>query len=176
MIGYQLEAQYVGTDNFSALAEFILNVNGLEQGKFIPTLSILNGFRFGDSAWEFAFGPGFTLTKTSMGRFVDGNYQTQAEYRDYWEGQWDGNIETFSQHMNNPDYVEIMNTMEETLDDRADVKGAFMFVMAFGRTFRAGALNIPVNIFYSSRGKGGIAGLNVGFNVTKKKTTLTQGI
>ena len=176
MIGYQLEAQYVGTDNFSALAEFILNVNGLEQGKFIPTLSILNGFRFGDAGWEFAFGPGFTLTKTSMGRFVDGNYQTQAEYRDYWEGEWDGNIETFSQHMNNPDYVDIMNTMEETLDDRADVKGAFMFVMAFGRTFRAGALNIPVNIFYSSRGKGGIAGLNVGFNVTKKKTTLTQGI
>ena len=111
-----------------------------------------------------------------MGRFVDGNYQTQAEYRDYWEGEWDGNIETFSQHMNNPDYVDIMNTMEETLDDRADVKGAFMFVMAFGRTFRAGALNIPVNIFYSSRGKGGIAGLNVGFNVTKKKTTLTQGL
>ena len=33
MIGYQLEAQYVGTDNFSALAEFILNVNGLRAGK-----------------------------------------------------------------------------------------------------------------------------------------------
>jgi len=176
MIGYQLEAQYVGTDNFSALAEFILNVNGLEQGKFIPTLSILNGFRFGDAGWEFAFGPGFTLTKTSMGRFVDGDYQTQGEYRDYWEGQWDGNPATYSQHMNNPDYVDIMNSMEETLDDRADVKGAFMFVMAFGRTFRAGALNIPVNIFYSSRGKGGIAGLNVGFNVTKKKTTITQGL
>ena len=176
MIGYQLEAQYVGTDNFSALAEFILNVNGLEQGKFLPTLSILNGFRFGDAGWEFAFGPGFTLTKTSMGRFVDGDYQTQAEYRDYWEGEWDSNSGSFSQHMNNPDYLDIMNTMEETLDDRADVRGAFMFVMAFGRTFRAGALNIPVNIFYSSRGKGGIAGLNVGFNVTKKKTTMTQGI
>lgn len=176
MIGYQLEAQYVGTDNFSALAEFILNVNGLEQGKFLPTLSILNGFRFGDAGWEFAFGPGFTLTKTSMGRFVDGDYQTQAEYQDYWEGEWDSNSGSFSQHMNNPDYLDIMSTMEETLDDRADVKGAFMFVMAFGRTFRAGALNIPVNIFYSSRGKGGIAGLNVGFNVTKKKTTMTQGI
>jgi hypothetical protein len=48
--------------------------------------------------------------------------------------------------------------------------------MAFGRTFRAGALNIPVNIFYSSRGGGGIAGLNVGFNVTKKKTTMTPGL
>lgn len=185
MIGYQLEAQYVGTDNFSALAEFILNVNGLEQGKFIPTLSILNGFRFGDSAWEFAFGPGFTLTKTSMGRFVDGNYQTQREYQDYWASQWDSeqgipsndpNYISYSEHMNNPDFEDIVNTMEETLDDRADVRGAFMFVMAFGRTFRAGALNIPVNIFYSSRGGGGIAGLNVGFNVTKKKTTMMQGL
>lgn len=178
MIGYQLEAQYVGTDNFSALAEFILNVNGLEQGKFIPTLSILNGFRFGNSAWEFAFGPGFTLTKTSIGRFMDdGSYQTRQEYENYWAGEY--NVSSgisYNEHMNNQDYLNIVNDMEETLDDRADVKGAFMFVMAFGRTFRAGALNIPVNIFYSSRGKGGIAGLNVGFNVTKKKTTLTQGI
>lgn len=177
MIGYQLEAQYVGTDNFSALAEFILNVNGLEQGKFIPTLSILNGFRFGDSAWEFAFGPGFTLTKTSMGRFVDGNYQTQREYQDYWADQWDNTSGiSYGEHMNNQDYQDILNTMEETLDDRAQIKGAFMFVMAFGRTFRAGALNIPVNIFYSSRGGGGIAGLNVGFNVTKKKTSMMQGL
>lgn len=67
-------------------------------------------------------------------------------------------------------------TVEETLDERADVKGAFMFVMAFGRTFKAGALNIPVNIFYSSRGKGGIAGVNVGFNVTKSKSTVGTGI
>jgi len=177
MIGYQFEAQYVGTDNFSALAEFILNVNGLEQGKFIPTLSILNGFRFGDSAWEFAFGPGFTLTRTSMGRFLDdGSYQTQAEYREYWEGEWNPNSGSFSSHMNNQDYLDIMNTMEETLDDRADPKGAFMFVMAFGRTFRSGALNIPVNIFYSSRGGGGIAGINIGFNVTKKKTTVMPGL
>ena len=75
MIGYQLEAQYVGTGNFSALAEFILNVNGLEQGKFLPTLSILNGFRFGSAGWEFAFGPGFTLTRTSNGFFdTEGHY------------------------------------------------------------------------------------------------------
>jgi hypothetical protein len=183
MIGYQLEAQYVGTDNFSALAEFILNVNGLEQGKFIPTLSILNGFRFGDSAWEFAFGPGFTLTKTSTGRFIPagnpnaGDYQTFREYENYWSGEWDNTSgESYNAHMNKQDYLDIVNDMEETLDDRANVKGAFMFVMAFGRTFRAGALNIPVNIFYSSRGGGGIAGLNVGFNVTKKKTTMTPGL
>ena len=180
MIGYQLEAQYVGTDNFSALAEFILNVNGLEQGKFLPTLSILNGFRFGNAGWEFAFGPGFTLTKTSNGFFDSGGhygdedkYYSRSDFNEYVN---DYNADNPANMIGNDDYENKGYSLTETLDDRADVKGAFMFVMAFGRTFRAGALNIPVNIFYSSRGKGGIAGLNVGFNVTKKKTTMTQGI
>jgi hypothetical protein len=178
MIGYQLEAQYVGTDNFSALAEFIININGLEQGKFLPTLSILNGFRFGDAGWEFAFGPGFTLTKTSNG-FLDkgnhygGGYFTQSDFNSYVS---DYNADNPDNMIGNEDFENKGYSLTETLDDRVDPKGAFMFVMAFGRTFRAGALNIPVNIFYSSRGKGGIAGLNVGFNVTKKKTTMTQGL
>ena len=174
MIGYQLEAQYVGTDNFSALAEFILNVNGLEQGKFMPTLSILNGFRFGSAGWEFAFGPGFTLSKTSNGFFdTEGYYGNAGDYisSDDWHSDY-----VQSQGYAANDYENFGYLMEETLDDRASVKGAFMFVMAFGRTFRAGALNIPVNIFYSSRQGGGIAGINVGFNVTKKKSTLTSGL
>jgi len=185
MIGYQLEAQYVGTDNFSALAEFILNVNGLEQGKFIPTLSILNGFRFGDAGWEFAFGPGFTLTRTSNGFFdTEGHYGNAGHY--YSVGSWNSDFSDYVYaHNNDPnntvmlsdnDYTEKGYNAEETLDERASVKGAFMFVMAFGRTFRAGALNIPVNIFYSSRGAGGIAGVNVGFNVTKSKSTMGSGL
>ncbi|MBT5439644.1 MAG: hypothetical protein HOK92_10645, partial [Flavobacteriales bacterium] len=161
---------------FSALAEFILNVNGLEQGKFIPTLSILNGFRFGNAGWEFAFGPGFTLTKTSTGTFVNDVYTTNNEWDDIWSSQWDPNSSTYNEHMQAPGYTDVVDQMEETLDDRADVKGAFMFVMAFGRTFRAGALNIPVNVFYSSRQGGGIAGINVGFNVTKSKSTIGTGL
>ena len=177
MIGYQLEAQYVGTDNFSALAEFILNVNGLEQGKFLPTLSILNGFRFGKAGWEFAFGPGFTLTRTSNGFFdTQGAYGAKDQYFSVngWDSDWNNYIS--SNNVASDDYMNLGYTVEETLDERADVKGAFMFVMAFGRTFKAGALNIPVNIFYSSRGKGGIAGVNVGFNVTKSKSTVGTGI
>lgn len=177
MIGYQLEAQYVGTDNFSALAEFILNINGLEQGKFLPTLSILNGFRFGKVGWEFAFGPGFTLTRTSNGFFdTQGAYGAKDQYYSVsgWDSDWNNYIS--SNNLSSDDYMNLGYTVEETLDERADVKGAFMFVMAFGRTFKAGALNIPVNIFYSSRGKGGIAGVNVGFNVTKSKSTVGTGI
>lgn len=168
MIGYQLEAQYVGTNNFSALAEFIFNVSGLEQGQFLPTLSILNGFRFGDAGWEFAFGPGFTLSKTTEGYFNEGVYISDYDIRaDGLQIQGTSISET----------LEILsgdNDVSMYMDTRGDVKLSTMFLMAFGRTFKAGALNIPVNIFYSSRKGGGIAGVNVGFNVTKKKTTLTR--
>ncbi|MFM7300391.1 MAG: hypothetical protein ACKO1R_04535, partial [Crocinitomicaceae bacterium] len=73
MIGYQLEGQYVGTENFSALVEGIINISGLEQGQFIPTFTLLNGFRFGKGNWEFAFGPGFGLKRTKEGFFDEYN-------------------------------------------------------------------------------------------------------
>ena len=46
--------------------------------------------------------------------------------------------------------------------------------MAIGRTFRAGALNIPVNVFYSSSRGGGMVGASVGFNVEKKKKRINS--
>jgi hypothetical protein len=58
-------------------------------------------------------------------------------------------------------------------DTRGDWKLNTMFVFAIGRTFRAGALNIPVNIFYSSQKGGGMTGVNVGFNVQKSKRTIS---
>ena len=178
MIGYQLEAQYVGTNNFSALAEFILNVSGLEQGQFLPTLSILNGFRFGDAGWEFAFGPGFTLSKTSEGFFDTGNdiggyYGDKNAYITLDEWNSDYVPLGYSQ----TDYENYGYEMGTHMDARVrNPKLSTMFLMAFGRTFKAGALNIPVNIFYSSRKGGGIAGVNVGFNVTKNKTTINTGL
>ena len=67
MIGYQIEGQYVGTENFSALVEGIINISGLEQSQFIPSFSLLNGFRFGKGNYEFAFGPRFGISSTSYG-------------------------------------------------------------------------------------------------------------
>ncbi len=184
MIGYQLEAQYVGTNNFSALAEFILNVSGLEQGQFLPSLSILNGFRFGDAGWEFAFGPGFTLSRTLRGSFdSNNNWESESEWNNYWSSEFDYD-ETSSisynqqvtAHGNDPINVAKLAGMEDWMHNDGAVRVSTMFLMAFGRTFKAGALNIPVNIFYSSRKGGGIAGVNVGFNVTKSKTTIKTGL
>ncbi len=183
MIGYQFEAQYIGTENFSALFEFIPNISGLEQGKFIPTMSFLNGFRFGKAGWEIAFGPGLGLKQTSKGFFDTegifgnkGNYMSEKDWNDY----------TFREFANDPQYSpngyyttpepsEFFGTYnfdKRYSDTRGRVQLTTNFLFAVGRTFRAGSLNIPVNLFYSAKSGGGIAGINVGFNVIKAKTSV----
>lgn len=173
MIGYQFEKQYVGTENFSALFETVVNISGLEQSSFIPSISLMNGFRFGKSGWEFAFGPSFGLQKTSKGFFdIDnlygkGNdyYWTQSEYTQY-------NYTLQNQGLpfqTNPTY-----NYTTTLDKRGTVSLSTRWVMGFGRTFRAGSLNIPVNIFYSSVKKGSMIGVSVGFNVLTKKENINK--
>jgi hypothetical protein len=60
------------------------------------------------------------------------------------------------------------------LDKRGDIKFGAQFIIAAGRTFRAGSLNVPVNVFYSNKGKGGMVGLNVGFNVMQTKKPINS--
>jgi hypothetical protein len=183
MIGYQIEGQYVGTENFSALVEGIFNISGLEQGQFIPTATIMNGFRFGKAGWEFAFGPGFGLKKVTNGFFdTDGSFGEKDTY--FNENDWLNYANTeFNDPVAHPEYftngyfvapqVSSLNSKYDFGTKYADTRGSTaistMFVIGFGRTFRAGSLNIPVNVFYSSRKKGGMVGLSVGFNVLKSK-------
>lgn len=186
MIGYQLEGQYVGTENFSALVEGIFNVSGLEQGQFIPSLTLMNGFRFGKAGWEIAFGPGFSLKKTSFGFFDTeglfggdkGDYFSQSDWSEYVNRELYDKPEYNTQGFFiapepsefNPDY----NFDKRHGDTRGTTQLNTLFVFAFGRTFRAGALNIPVNVFYSSQKGGGMAGVNVGFNVQKSKSPMNR--
>lgn len=170
MIGYQIEGQYVGTENFSALVEGIINISGLEQGQFIPSISIMNGFRFGKAGWEFAFGPAFSLKKTTAGFFdTEAKFGEKDQY--FSESDWnrylvDNELDIYS----TPDtYHSSYNFDSQHADTRGATKINTSFIFAFGRTFRAGALNIPVNAFYSSQRGGGMAGVSVGFNVMKSK-------
>jgi hypothetical protein len=185
MIGYQIEGQYVGTENFSALVEGIFNVSGLEQGRFIPTISLLNGFRFGKAGWEFAFGPGFGLKQVSNGFFdTDGTFGDAGDYiseKDWTSIAYDtkgfNNEDNFPQYFESGTYTAPLPSefnkdydfSKEHGDTRGVTKLNTTFLFAFGRTFNAGALNIPVNVFYSSRKGGGMAGVSVGFNVMKSK-------
>lgn len=190
MIGYQIEGQYVGTENFSALVEGIVNISGLEQGLFIPSINILNGFRFGKAGWEFAFGPGFGVTTRSKGFFdSDGlitdekRYWSERDYNDYLSNELN-NIEKHPEYFDetgvflNPkpsDFNKEYDFSKYHYDKRGAASFSTSFVFAFGRTFRAGSLNIPVNVFYSSKKGGGYVGLNVGFNVIRSKSKINSG-
>lgn len=172
MIGYQIEGQYVGTENFSALVEGIFNISGLEQSQFIPSVSLLNGFRFGKSNWEFAFGPRFGVAATSIGYldkdglFGEENvFYTQQEWTSFQGG---GLVnEQTGQLVLDPGF-------EREFDKDGTKRLATSFLIAFGRTFQAGSLNIPVNLFYSSQKGGGFVGVNMGFNVQKSKQPINK--
>lgn len=182
MIGYQLETQYVGSENFSALIEGVVNVTGLEQGIAIPSIAILNGFRFGKGGWEIAFGPGFGVKKTSNGFFdSDGTFGAAGTY--FSESDW--NAYANATYSNDPQFqvngsFQIpdpsvfngnYNFDRKYLDSRGTTRLNTTFIFAFGRTFRAGSLNIPVNVFYSAQRKSAITGINIGFNVMKSRRT-----
>ncbi len=187
MIGYQVEGQYVGTENFSALIEGVFNVSGLEQGQFIPTATIMNGFRFGKAGWEFGFGPGFGLKKVTNGFFdSEGTFGDKDTYfnSEDWTSYAAKESLDPTQH---PSFFKTDGTMKSLTeinskynltskhaDTRGDLAISTMFVMAIGRTFRAGSLNIPVNVFYSSRKGGGMVGVSVGFNVMKSKKPINS--
>ena len=172
MIGYQIEGQYVGTENFSALVEGIINVSGLEQSQFIPSFSLLNGFRFGKANWEFAFGPRFGISSTSSGYLdLDGKFGNKGVY--YREYDW-VNAGGYDD-LTTPEQVNVLDPGFERHFDRDGTKRlSTSFLIAFGRTFQAGALNIPVNLFYSSQKGGGFLGVNMGFNVQKSKQPINK--
>jgi hypothetical protein len=172
MIGYQIEKQYIGTENFSALIETIVNINGLEQGMFIPSVSVMNGFRFGKSGFEIAFGPSFGLQQTSKGFFdTENHYGKGANY--YWSEEDYTNYANAQIDPANPTIIpDALYRYQTHLDKRGTTSLSTRWVMGIGRTFKSGALNIPMNIFYSSTKKGGMVGLSMGFNVVKKKESV----
>lgn len=171
MIGYQIEGQYVGTENFSALVEGIINISGLDQGQFMPSISLLNGFRWGKSNWEFAFGPRLGIKSVSTG-FLDENgeygptgaYYTRSEFEN-------GNVTLLT---TGEVIYQPYQGFSEHFDKNGIKKISPTFLVAFGRTFQSGSLNIPVNIFYSAQPGGGFVGVNMGFNVQKSKQPINK--
>jgi len=147
--GYQWETQYLSAGNFQALIEVIGLVGGLESGKFIPSISILNGFRTNIDGWEFAFGPTFKLVKTANGYYdEDKNWHLEYEW-DVAAGE-------------NPYEIQ------DLPDNRGSVKLSTNLVLAVGRTFKSGYLNIPVNLYVVPNKKGTTIGGSLGFNINKR--------
>lgn len=156
--GWQQEWQYLSAGNFQALVEGVVLVGGLESGKFIPSLTFFNGFRFGKAGWEFGFGPSFRIIQKAQGFFGDGYNGTDAG-KWYLASEWT---------QLNPAAPLNPYPLTKRLDSRGDAALSTSLVVSVGRTFKSGYLNIPVNVFVSPRKEGTVVGFSFGFNIYRK--------
>lgn len=155
--GWQKEWQYLSAGDFQALVEFIPMIGGLESGKFIPSMTFLNGFRMGKKGWEFAFGPSFRVVKKAEGFWGDGNNGTENDQW-YLTNEWyDSNPSE-----NNP------YPITKRLDSRGSLALSTSLFFGIGKTFKSGYLNIPVNVYVLPRKEGTVVGASFGFNLYRK--------
>jgi len=152
--GYQFEKQYLNEGKFQALFEFIPMISGIEQELFIPSFTFLNGFRNNVSGWEIAIGPSFGFGKTGDRVKIDGNYYSAQQVNS-------------DQNLKNR--VESDNLKYRTVIDRdGETSISTALVIAFGKSFKSGKLNIPVNVWTSIPTKDGFRiGVSMGYNAKR---------
>ena len=143
--GYQFEVQYLNQGSFQALFEFIPIVTGLDQGKFLPSIAVLNGLRSNVSGWEFAFGPVFYMNKQAKG-YLDA------------DNKW---------HFGEAPAISGFPS-EFRFDSRGEPAFDTGFIFGVGKSFKSGRLNIPVNAFFIPRRDGHRFGISMGFNAKKQ--------
>ena len=157
--GWQKEWQYLSAGNFQALVEFVPLITGMESGKFIPSITVMNGFRMGKAGWEFGFGPSFRVVKVAEGFYDTDNLLKGGNNQWYRRNDWNAN-----ENLGPNPY-----TLTKRLDSRGSAVLSTSLVFCVGRTFKSGYLNIPVNFYVSPRKGGTTVGFSFGFNIQKKK-------
>jgi hypothetical protein len=144
--GYQFETQYLNQGRLQALFEFIPMVTGIEQGLFIPSLTLLHGVRDNKTGMEFAFGPNFTLGRIASGFINDnGDWVLRSDWAPAVPG-------------------DPMPEFYTRMDSRGFYTINVGIVLAAGFSFKSGNLNIPVNAFTVMHRKSYRVGLSVGIN------------
>lgn len=150
--GYQFEKQYLNEGKMQALFEFIPMITILDQNNFVPSLVILNGLRNNVKGWEVGCGLTFFINKMANGYYDEGNWHLEGT------GPY-------------PFGSENPNPIEERVDSRGSYKFATNFVLAAGKTFKSGKLNIPVNLYAVPTKQGVKLGVSFGFNAKKNKVS-----
>jgi TolB-like protein len=146
VFGYQKEFQYVSAGEFQALLEFVGTFNALESGYLIPSLSVINGFRFNRLGLEFGIGPVFRAVRTAEGYYdADQNWIIADEFT--------------------PSSQQLVSR----IDHRGVVKMSTGLIIAAGFTIKSGYINFPINVYVSPRKEGTVVGLMFGFNVAKTR-------
>lgn len=143
--GYQFEVSYLNEGNVQALFEIIPTISGLEQGLFIPSMSILHGIRSNINGLEFAFGPVFYLTKKAKGFEREGEWYLEKDHGMFVGEEYE---------------------LEERLDKRGELTFDSGLIVAVGRTFRSGKVNFPVNLVTVLKKNSVRFGLSFGFNAS----------
>ncbi len=145
--GYQFEVQYLNEGHYQALFEFLPTVSGFNQNVFIPSVTIMNGFRNNKHGWEIAFGPTFGLINKANGYFDE---------NDNWhlESEWTAEGE-------NP------NKVIQRIDSRGEYELQASFIIAAGKTIKSGKLNIPINVYVVPNKEGIRMGASFGFNAKR---------
>lgn len=147
MLGYQFELQYLNAGKLQALFEFVPTITGAEQGIFLPNLNILHGLRHNVRGWEFGMGLSLGTTLRAKG-YHDEN--------DNWHllDEWTGGTLPYPE--------------ETRVDSRGELDLNSGFIIAIGKSFKSGRMNIPVNLFCIPSRDGTRFGLTMGFNAKKK--------
>ncbi|MGZ3867225.1 MAG: hypothetical protein ACXVNR_12860, partial [Bacteroidia bacterium] len=158
--GWQHEWQYLSAGSFQALVEAVGLIGGLESGRVIPSLTLLNGFRFGKAGWEFGFGPSLRIIQKADGFYGDGNNGTTKD-------QWYLSTDWAKMNPGNPSAPNPY-ALTSRLDSRGNNAVSASLILSVGRTFKSGYLNIPVNVYFSPRKEGSVVGFSFGFNIYKK--------
>jgi len=163
--GYQFEKQYLSAGDFQALIELIGMIGGLESGQFLPSITFMNGFRENRTGLEFAFGPVFKVVKTANGYFAD---QDGGNGKWHLENEWGADT---SNWVNGDQWTikENPNEVMELPDNRGSYKLSAGLVLAVGKTFKSGYLNLPVNLYVIPKKHATIYGVSVGFNINRKR-------
>lgn len=147
--GYQFEQQYLNEGNVQALVEFIPMLTGLDQGRAIPSFTLLNGLRNNKNGWEFAFGPTMNFIKTAEGFYHDSN----GDGKDEWFLKVQDSLFAGQQ-------FELVNRP----DSRGRITVSSGFLFAVGKTFKSGKMNFPVNAYFVPGINTGRFGLSFGWN------------
>lgn len=150
VFGYQFEKQYLNSGSYQALFEFIPLFTLINDKRMVPSFSLMNGLRSTKNGWEFACGLTFTFNKKAEG-YYDNNGEWQLAR------EWVGDSLT----------PEIPFKVTERLDSRGSTFMVSGFIVAVGKTFKSGKLNIPVNAFISPGVNGCKFGVSFGFNAKK---------
>jgi hypothetical protein len=145
--GYQFEKQYLNEGNYQALFEFIPMVTGVDQQIVVPSLTVLNGFRNNKLGWEIAIGPTIGIATYSELAYINGRYYSRKELDKLGMNEY---------------------KTEKTIDSKGDPELTSALVIAFGKTFKSGKMNIPLNVWFTIPTHEGFrVGISVGYNSKK---------